>query len=630
MSFFRKTVSVIAAVSAVAMCFGGCKGDTADPTGEATPTPYTDLNITPEPTVTIEPDQADIMAEKWVAVEIELKSSKEYSTTERDTYALPVNGVFKNRTTGTELKIPAFFDGDNIWRIRFAGTETGIWDYTVECDSDESLAAYKGSVGVSSYSGDLDVYKHGFVTARYGKKYFTYDDGTPFFYLGDTHWTMFKEEFDSAGDHAGNTGAASHFKYIVDKRVEQGYTVYQSEPIDAPFDLSAGKISRRTLNGFAEADKYFQYLAEKGLVHANAQFFFTSQMSDKLASDTEYLEIISRYWAARWGAYPVMWTLAQECDNDFYYENGTNSFSWKWDDNPWVKVAEYIHKYDAYSHPLTGHQEGSSNVSVTGAGADILKKYSKGEVSNKGISAFASEEVTARTGHNWYGAQWKQNITVLPDFYSAKDYWASNKIAVNYEDRYAFLWTKDYGARVRGWISYLNGFFGYAYGCADQWYYKSNFEMNADSPKRDGLETITKEEKQMQWSESIELPSGYQAAYMKKFFRTFDWWNLVPDFNENAHFEPSDALNTLYSVASIGNDVTVLLLYKNGNKDGGSIIGLDKNTKYTVKWFNPRTGEFEGEERTEKPADLGNGKHGFKVEKADDLDWVVLVTKVGR
>lgn len=117
---------------------------------------------------------------------------------------------------------------------------------------------------------------------------------------------------------------------------------------------------------------------------------------------------------------------------------------------------------------------------------------------------------------------------------------------------------------------------------------------------------------------------------MKKFFQTFDWWNLVPDFNDNTHFEPGDNFNTLYSVASIGNKVTVLLLYKNGSKDGGKIIGLDKNTKYVVKWFNPRTGEFEGDEKTGKPADLGNGKYGFNVEKADNLDWVVLVTKAGR
>ena len=36
---------------------------------------------------------------------------------------------------------------------------------------------------------------------------------------------MLKEEIDSAGTNAGNVNTDSHFKYIVDKRIEQGFTV---------------------------------------------------------------------------------------------------------------------------------------------------------------------------------------------------------------------------------------------------------------------------------------------------------------------------------------------------------------------------------------------------------------------
>jgi len=45
-----------------------------------------------------------------------------------------------------------------------------------------------------SSKGDLDIYKHGFIQAEAGCKYMTYADGTPFFYLGDTHWGMYREE----------------------------------------------------------------------------------------------------------------------------------------------------------------------------------------------------------------------------------------------------------------------------------------------------------------------------------------------------------------------------------------------------------------------------------------------------
>ena len=147
----------------------------------------------------------------------------------------------------------------------------------------------------------------------------TYADGTPFFYLGDTHWGLYLEEYDQPGPHAGNTGATSHFKYLVDRRVEQGFTVCQSEPIGAKFNLADGRVDQKDIDGLRQADKYYQYIADKGLVHANAEFFFSSSMSAKLASDDAALAVLSRYWVARFGAYPVMWTLAQEIDNDFYH-----------------------------------------------------------------------------------------------------------------------------------------------------------------------------------------------------------------------------------------------------------------------------------------------------------------------
>lgn len=122
------------------------------------------------------------------------------------------------------------------------------------------------------------MYRHGFVKSVPGKKYLVYADGTPFFYLGDTHWGMYTEEFDSPGPHAGETGAESHFKYIVDRRAEQGFTVYQSEPIGAAFKISDGHVDADDIAGFQLADKYYQYIAEKGLTHANAEFFFSSNM----------------------------------------------------------------------------------------------------------------------------------------------------------------------------------------------------------------------------------------------------------------------------------------------------------------------------------------------------------------
>ena len=282
--------------------------------------------------------------ETWIAVDLEFISNKAY-TTNKQVYA-QFDAVFTNPATGTCLTIPGFWNGGRTFIVRFAPTEAGVWEYVTTAPNDPDLDGRSGTVTAKPYSGDLDVYKHGFVTTN-GSKHFVYADGTPFFYLGDTHWNMYEEEFDSPGPHAGNTGAESHFKYIVDKRAEQGFTVYQSEPIGTNANLADGELSEEDASFFAKNDRYYQYIAEKGLVHANAEFFFCASMNKALMEDEQYLEAISRYWAARYSAYPVMWTLAQEADNDFYHERGDQKL-YDFTNNPWVKVAEYIHKYDAY------------------------------------------------------------------------------------------------------------------------------------------------------------------------------------------------------------------------------------------------------------------------------------------
>ena len=68
------------------------------------------------------------------------------------------------------------------------------------------------------YSGNLEIYKHGFLKVSGNGRYLTYADGTPFFYLGDTHWILAHERFDTSNA----PGVPSQFKYIVDKRVSAG------------------------------------------------------------------------------------------------------------------------------------------------------------------------------------------------------------------------------------------------------------------------------------------------------------------------------------------------------------------------------------------------------------------------
>lgn len=532
-------------------------------------------------------------SETWRVVEQTFTSEKSYDNPFDD---VDLNLILAGN--GYKYTIPCFWDGGNTWKARFVCPSAGEWYFRTECSDKEnvSLNDRTGKVVCSDYSGNLDIYKHGFVTARECKKYFTYDDGTPFFYLGDTHWSLGDETVDMV-------------KTISQKRAEQGFTVWQSEPIGASFDFTDG-ISENDIPGLHVYDEKFEIIAEEGLVHANAEFFFPSYMqvlldryggivNGEISENAKaYLEKISRYWVARYSAYPVMWTLGQESDNDFYADKDDN-LKWNPENNPYLLVAEYMDKYDPYDHPLSAHQENSGATACYGNGKGLNEnrvRYCDAEP-----SAFRNV-----SSHSWYAVQWTPSKTSRSNFRVEKDYWynSQGKPAINYEGQYCYLWTKNYGARMQGWLAYTNGMYGYGWGGHDTWSYLNIYNEDADSS--DGVDTITSAEKiNATWQDSLEYPSSYQVGYMKKFFEKTQWWNLKPRFDDKSYFAPCS--NVYYSVCGNDDNSEIVAYFyafsdetvgakPNAKGNGGVMTGtlgnLVPNGTYIGCWFNPVTGEY--------------------------------------
>ncbi len=550
-------------------------------------------------------------AETWVSNELVLVSDKEYDDPFND---VDVDLILTNGTV--TYTIPGFWDGNNIWRVRFICPTAGTWTYTTVCTdtTDAGLHNKTNTFTCTEYSGDLDIYKHGFVKTLPNTKHFVYNDGTPFFYLGDTHWSLGGETLDMV-------------KEISAHRVSQGYNVWQSEPLGASFSFYNG-INPMDIVGLRDFDEKCKVIADAGMVHANAQFFFPSEMSRLIAnfggydktkpyattltsggttfqfydlSDEAkaYLEKISRYWVARYSSYPVMWTLGQEIDNDYYWSSTSHS-DWSYVNNPYRYVAQYIYKYDPYKSPLSGHQEGHGST----VASDDNEFYSRG---TKG-SALRDLEA-----HTWYANQWKPHFANMNGqaTAAAEDYWynGQGKPVVCYEGKYCYLWTKNFGARAQGWFAYLSGMFGHGYGAQDTWCYLSTYS-EADNTS-DGVDLVTSAEKQeMTWRDALEFESSYQLGYMKNFFEDTvgDWWNLIPRFDDTAYLTRDSG--ALAYIASNSDSSKIVTYYYNFSDPTlaetpnsteatavvtGTYSNLQKNTTYKYKWFNPRTAEYSAE-----------------------------------
>jgi len=225
---------------------------------------------------------------------------------------------------------------------------------TTQCTdpTNMSLQGTSGIVHCVPYKGDLEIYKHGFIEVSANGRYFIYHDGTPFFYLGDTHWLVSHERFGTSNV----PGVASEFKYTVDKRVGQGFTVYQIEPIQQPhggihtasdeepfYNLRDG-LSDNDMPGFKNLDAKFQYIANRGLVISSAMLCWALDPAEYPKSYTkEYMALLGRYWSARYGAYPVLWTVAQEIDPPMYGHLNDEALA------KWMAAAESLVAADAYN-----------------------------------------------------------------------------------------------------------------------------------------------------------------------------------------------------------------------------------------------------------------------------------------
>ena len=579
-----------------------------------------------------------LTAETWRVVELSFECEKTYADPFADvTLDLQLSG------NGRLYTVPCFWDGGSTWRARFVCPAAGTWQCKTVC-SDPTNAALHGrtaQVACTAYTGDLAVYQHGFVTTRYGEKYLTYEDGTPFYFLGDTHWQLSQETPDMIAA-------------ICEKRVEQGFTVYESQPMDCTFNTAVthtvGEIGMEDLH---DLDEKFRIISENGLTHAHSQFFWplsgmtrlienhggwtepklkgqlgtkSVTMPDLCDEAKDYLERISRYWVARYSAYPVIWTLGQEIDND-PYQNETSP--WNAVNNPYKYVAEYLAKYDPYDHPVTAHQESTGDTVAYGSG---LGTGELRMVWYPGAQPSAFRDVAA---HTMYASQWHPHLTKRDDYMSARDYWynGQGKPVVNYEGLYCYLWTKNYGARVQAWASYLTGLYGCSWGGQPTWAYQNGFDRDVSSD--DGVDVIRPEEKQAAtWQDALEYPSSYQVGYMRSLMERIKWFELIPRFNNWAYFVPSSNVYA-YCASNKANTKMVVYFYSftdpsvgekvNTEKYGGILTGTVGSLKpfgtYTYRWFDPINGQIVSV-GTFRASALGTWYAGTR---PADTDYVLLI-----
>eukprot|EP01043_Picozoa_sp_COSAG02_P013134 COSAG02_NODE_521_length_20750_cov_10.721079_5_plen_351_part_00 len=268
----------------------------------------------------------------WQPHEIVLISSVAYpqKMTWRASY-VQLNATFSTHGK-ISLTTPAFWDGGKEWKVRFAPPAAGTWRWRTTCSdsANEGLHGQSGEFSVANYRGTNPLFKHGFLQPHKSGRYLEHADGTPFYWLGDTHWSGFStaEHWNDSDNSTVDPGPSEHsmLKEMVDVRAQQGYSVWKGETfvINGKQGGAQGGISNAGGDAWgpggmyaelrpefwAAIDEIMAYINAKGIV---VSFAFAG-IGRGLTTESMVGPItdLAHYTTARYAGYSTVWTTCQE------------------------------------------------------------------------------------------------------------------------------------------------------------------------------------------------------------------------------------------------------------------------------------------------------------------------------
>ena len=531
-------------------------------------------------------DEGNKSAQQWKVFETSFESSKDYGNPFMD---VQVDVLFEK--DGKSWKIPAFWDGDNIWKVRFAAPETGVYSYRVVSSdkSNKGLNGEKQSLTIAAYQGDNTLYKHGMIGISEDNRHFAHADGTPFFWLGDTWWKNLSKRMTWEG-----------FQELTADRKKKGFSVIQivcgPYPDEGPFEPgweNEGGMPYKTqdfkvLNPdyFKYADRRLEHLVDAEMVPAIVGAWGRADCDALKAVGAEGLKRHWRYLIARYGAYPVVWILGGELENQT-----------KWGVGVWAEIARYIRETDPYQHPITVHS-GSGRRGVEGD--DVVISYDM-------VGGSHDQEIAIHSALGNFQAAYNVNPP-MPVLVGETCYEGHMQQGFQYIQRHMF------------WMYMLSGAAGHTYGAAGIWHAGIEGDPGVASGAFGGRKVYD----WTTWREGMNYPGATQIGAGKKLLERYPWSRFEP--------HPEWADEGCFA-AGIPGEVRFIYLPRRNiyNWEGPVIKDLDPTVDWRVYYFDPATGRtFEqdtikaGQKSASSPLQPVN----YKRDVPSPQDWVMVFERV--
>ncbi|MEO7298078.1 MAG: DUF4038 domain-containing protein, partial [Verrucomicrobiota bacterium] len=460
-----------------------------------------------------------LQTEANVMVELTLTASRAYADPFNE---VTLDAVFID-PKGQELRVPAFWAGTNLWKLRYASPIIGKHSFRSDCSqaNDKGLHDVTGKVEIKKYTGKNPLYQHGPLKVSANQRFLEHTDGKPFFWLGDTWWMGLCHRIKWPED----------FQKLAADRKEKGFNVIQIVaglyPDMPPFDPRGANeagfpwttnYSSIRPEYFNAADQRLQYLVEQGFTPCivGEWGYFMKWMGVEKAKQ-HWRNLIARY-----GALPVVWCLAGEANMPWYHEPGF-FYSDRKQITSWTEVNRYLRATDPYHRLITIHPGGGGRLSS--------------HAMTDAISLIDFDML--QTPHGLRDAV-PVTVNTVRESYADKPVMP----VINGEPAYEML---DIGGKLIAtewtrrmyWVCMMNGAAGHTYGANGIWQANRKGQPHGPSPLHAagsvGWGIIP-------WDEAMNLPGSKQVALGAKLFQQYPWQDFQPH-PEWATFAGKSTLN---------------------------------------------------------------------------------------
>ncbi|WP_286291666.1 DUF4038 domain-containing protein [Methylomarinovum tepidoasis] len=475
----------------------------------------------------------------------------------------------------SRLTVPGFWDGGRTFKIRFAPPSAGIWTYRTYA-SEASLKGKEGTFKVEASHSTNPLFRHGgFLQVSANRRYLTFTDGTPFFWLGDTWW--FCPGRRCPLNRSSNPKIGSMYKHMVDVRAKQGYTTaLMLFAGHSPTFLYPDQWNASYLRNWYLVDSYISYANQKGLIPVLGTGFHKALDKVPLSQ----LKLLWRYLIARYSAYAVGWLIVGE----YNFQNDSRRIA-KVDE-----LGEYIKKLDPYKRALSVHP--------------WLYTKEKHQLWDRPWYDF----IMIQGGHG-YPPPIKYYLSIFNR--------SPAKPFLETEARYEGIFNAGPDdVRHAAYRAIQAGSFGYTYGSHGLW-----LPLLYPGEKIPSLEAWGKA---LPWWQALKRPGAEQMGHLRRFYEALPWWNMAP--------RPKQVIDNIGDddkrrVLLKGDDDRWWAIYFPRYLDANHVVRLQRMPQgvYTGKWFDPRRGVFTSLPKAFSPT---SGGYLTLPARPAGSDWLLVLEKV--